>query len=94
MLTLCNAMLMIDGHARYDAPFPFGFRHADGSPMSTAQVVRRLSKMEIPLFMMPARIMTLGATGTRAAWVGGDAWVWGDAWVGGDACVYVCVWGG
>ena len=30
--------------------------------MSTPQVVRRLVKMEIPLFMVPARVMTLGPT--------------------------------
>ncbi len=38
---------------RYDAPFPFGLRHSDGRHMTIAQSVRRLAKLNIPVFAVP-----------------------------------------
>jgi hypothetical protein len=48
---------------RYNAPFPFGLRHADGSPMTKAETVRRLVKLQVPMFAIPrSRITALGTS--------------------------------
>ena len=48
---------------RYDAPFPFGLRHADGSLMTIAQSVRRLAKLKIPVFAVPHSKIRAGQSG-------------------------------
>ena len=50
---------------RYNAPFPFGLRHADGSPMTKAETVRRLVKLQVPMFTIPRSRIT--APGTSQA---------------------------